>query len=274
MADRLDTALVRRGLVPSREKAKAALAAGLVHVNGAPAAKPSAPVEDADVLELDGSALRYVGRGGLKLEKALDAFGIALEGANCVDVGASTGGFTDCMLQAGAARVAAVDVGHGQLDPGLAADPRVASFEGTDVRAVSAEALGGPFDFAATDVSFISLAHVLAALAGLVHDRGQVVCLVKPQFEAGPEKVGKKGVVKDPAVHREVLERVLRQVRETGLDPRGLDFSPVTGGSGNVEYLLYAVKGADQTESPELDVAGVVAAARETLGDPKARRRA
>ncbi len=279
MTERLDAALVRRGLVPSREKAKAAVAAGLVRVNGVPAAKPSAPVGDGDEVEVDGAPLRYVGRGGLKLEKALAAFGIGLAGTNCIDVGASTGGFTDCMLQAGAARVAAVDVGHGQLDARLAADARVACFEGTDVRAADAARLGGPFDFAATDVSFISLAHVLGPIAALLRADGQAVCLVKPQFEAGPEKVGKKGVVKDPAVHREVLARVLTQVRAAGLEPRGLDFSPVTGGSGNVEYLLHAVKTPVGTEEGpgkclgETAVDDVVAAACKAFGPPGVRRR-
>lgn len=249
MSERLDITLVKRGLAPSREKAKAAIAAGAVRVNGRPSSKPSAPVEPGDAVEVSGETLRFVGRGGLKLEKALAVFGIDLQGANCVDVGASTGGFTDCMLQAGAARVAAVDVGHGQLDARIAADPRVVDLEGTDARAVSPEEIGGPFDFAATDVSFISLAHILPALAGLLRDGGRAVCLVKPQFEAGPEHIGKRGVVRDPAVHRDVLARTLQLARAAGFAPCGLDYSPVTGGEGNIEYLLFAERRAG--DAPE-----------------------
>lgn len=275
-AGRLDTVLVRRGLVASRERAKEAVAAGQVFVNGAPATKPSTPVGPDDAVELRGATLRYVGRGGLKLERALEVFGLrsALDGARCVDIGASTGGFTDCMLQAGAARVCAVDVGHGQLDARLVANPRVTNLEGTDARSVEPEQIGGAVDFAATDVSFISLAHILPAMARLLRAGGTAVCLVKPQFEAGRELVGKRGIVKDPAVHRDVIERVLGQARAVGLEPRGLDFSPITGGEGNIEYLLYAVKraqessGADdiagETGSP-IDVAATVAAAHAAL---------
>ena len=277
MSERLDIASVRRGLFPSREKAKAAIAAGLVLVNGTPASKPSMPVEPGDAVAVAGGTLRYVGRGGLKLERALAAFGIDLQGANCVDVGASTGGFTDCMLQAGAARVVAVDVGHGQLDAHIAADPRVVDLEGTDVRSVAPEEIGGPFDFAATDVSFISLAHVLPSLARLLGAGGRAVCLVKPQFEAGPEHVGKRGVVKDPGVHRDVLVRTLQLARAAGLVPCGLDHSPVTGGEGNIEYLLFAEKRTEDApegavrpdgvrDELDADVARVVAAAHQALG--------
>lgn len=265
MSERLDISLVKRGLLPSREKAKVAIAAGMVRVNGLPVSKPSSPVDPDDALEVSDGALRFVGRGGLKLERALAAFAIDLSGKNCVDVGASTGGFTDCMLQAGASRVVAVDVGHGQLDARIAADPRVVNLEGTDARSVSPADVGGPFDFAATDVSFISLAHILPVLANLLRDGGEAVCLVKPQFEAGADKVGKRGVVKDPAVHREVLERVLSFARGAGLTPCGLDHSPVTGGEGNIEYLLYAAKGAGRAETG-LDVARTVAAAHGSLG--------
>lgn len=242
MSTRLDVALVQRGLAPTREKAKAAITAGLAYVNGMNDVKPSTPVDENDAVEVRGVAVHYVGRGGLKLEKALAVFGIDLTGAACIDVGASTGGFTDCMLQAGAARVTAIDVGHGQLDPKLSGDTRVTSLEGTDVRTVTPELIGGAADFASVDVSFISLGKVMPAVAGLLAEGAGAVLLVKPQFEAGPELVGKKGVVKDPQVHRDVLARVLFEAREAGLVPQGLDFSPIKGGEGNIEYLLYAVK--------------------------------
>ena len=255
MAVRLDQALVLLKLVTSRERAKEAITAGQVWVDGSNKVKASTPVTPANKIELRGETLRYVGRGGLKLEKALAAFGIGLEGARCVDLGASTGGFTDCMLQNGAAHVHAIDVGHDQLAASLLADPRVTSMEGTDARTVTPEQLGGAVDFAATDVSFISLGKVLPAMAALVREDGQVVCLIKPQFEAGPEHVGKNGVVKDPQVHVQVVEQVVEQARAAGLAPVGLDFSPIKGPAGNIEYLLHAAKGG---EGAELDVRAVV----------------
>jgi 23S rRNA (cytidine1920-2'-O)/16S rRNA (cytidine1409-2'-O)-methyltransferase len=261
-AERLDVALVSRGLFSSRAKARAAVDAGSVWLNGEVAAKASAPVAQGDVLEVRGDVLPFVGRGGLKLRKALDVFGLDLEGRSCADVGASTGGFTDCMLQAGAAHVTSIDVGHGQLDPALAADPRVTNREGCDVRAANPAELGAPFDFVATDVSFISLGKVLGSLAALAGEGAPVVCLVKPQFECGPEAVGKRGVVKDAAVHRTVVARVAEQAAAVGLAPQALDFSPVTGPEGNIEYLLLCVKGA---EARPLDVAAVVAAAHDAL---------
>lgn len=242
---RLDVALVGRGLAPSREKAKGAIAAGLVFVNGRPASKPSAPVGPHDKIEVRGVALPYVSRGGLKLEKALAVFGLDVAGARCVDLGASTGGFTDCLLQHGAAHVVAVDVGHDQLAEGLRRDARVTCLEGTDARRVTADQVGGPFDVAVTDVSFISLAKVLPAMAGLLRAGGQAVCLIKPQFEAGRAHVGKRGVVRDPRVHHAVVERVLGEAYACGLEPTGLDFSPITGPEGNIEYLLHAVRRAE-----------------------------
>ena len=236
---RLDVALVNRRLAASREKGKAAIEAGLVFVNGKPADKPSLTVGPIDVVEVRGETLRYVGRGGLKLEKALACFGIDLTGRRCLDIGSSTGGFTDCMLQTGAAHVFSVDVGHGQLHPALTSDPRVTPMEGTDIRNVETAHLGGPVDFAATDVSFIPLGLVLPHIARLVKPDGAAVCLIKPQFEAGPENVGKRGIVKDPRVHHEVIRRVARQAREAGLATHGLDFSPIRGGDGNIEYLLH-----------------------------------
>ena len=264
MATRLDQALVYLRLATSRERAKAAIAAGQVWVDGSNTVKASTPVTPANKIELRGETLRYVGRGGLKLEKALAAFGIDLTGARCVDLGASTGGFTDCMLQNGAAHVHAIDVGHGQLDARLLADPRVTSMEGTDARDVTPEELGGAVDFVATDVSFISLGKVLPAMAALVREGGRVVCLIKPQFEAGPEHVGKNGVVKDPRVHVTVIERVVAQAVESGLVPLTLDFSPIKGPAGNIEYLLYAAKG-EAMGTAELDAEMVVARAQQEL---------
>lgn len=258
---RLDVELVKRGLAASREKGKAAIGSGLVFVNGRRADKPSLTVCANDVVEVRGTALRYVGRGGLKLEKALACFGIDLADARCLDIGASTGGFTDCMLQAGAAHVFCVDVGHGQLDPSLSSDPRVTPMEGTDVRDVDAARLGEQVDFAATDVSFIPLGLVLPHIARLVKPGGEAVCLVKPQFEAGPENVGKHGVVKDARVHREVIGRVARQARGAGLETLGLDFSPIRGGDGNIEYLLHLrVAGCGEGRAADADGAGADAA--------------
>ena len=265
MSERLDSALVKRGLAASREKAKAALAAGYVYVNGAPALKASQAVDDTAELEVRGVVVPYVGRGGLKLEKALQVFGLDVRGSNCLDIGASTGGFTDCLLQNGATRVVAVDVGHDQLAQTLRDDPRVVDLEGTDARSLTCAQAGGSFDVAVTDVSFISLGKVLPTMAGLLREGGRTVCLIKPQFEAGPEHVGKRGVVKDPRVHRLVVSRVLEQAAAQGLVVRGLDFSPITGPEGNIEYLLYAVKCADETPQP-LDVDAVVGAAFEKLG--------
>ena len=239
---RLDAELVQRGIVTSRERAKEAIKAGQVYVNGVKTAKASSVVTCDDVIELRGEVLRYVGRGGLKLEKALQVFGIDVQGKTCIDLGASTGGFTDCMLQAGAARVFAVDVGHGQLAAKLQDDARVVSLEGVDARAVTSEMLGASVEFAATDVSFISLKKVLPAIAGVLDEGACAVCLVKPQFEAGREHVGKKGVVRSPRIHEQVLERVMGCACVVGLKPIALDYSPVTGPEGNIEYLLLVRK--------------------------------
>ena len=270
MTERLDVTLARRGILASREKAKAAVAAGIVRVNGRAATKPSMPVADADVVELAGEALRYVGRGGIKLERALAEFAVDVSGMRCVDIGASTGGFTDCLLQHGAAEVVAIDVGHDQLHASLLADARVTSLEGTDARGVTAEQLGGAFDVAVTDVSFISLAHILPVMARLLHEGGHAVCLIKPQFEAGREHVGKRGVVRDPDVHHDVITRILGVARTSGLATTGLAHSPVTGGDGNIEYLLHAVKAGSAVaacaeETAELDVRGVVTRAHAEL---------
>ena len=214
-----------------------------------------------------GNTLRYVSRGGLKLEKAMKNFGVELEGKVCMDVGASTGGFTDCMLQNGAVKVYSVDVGHGQLDWKLRNDERVVCMEKTNIRYVTPEDIEEPVDFSSIDVSFISLTKVLLPVRNLLSQDGQIVCLIKPQFEAGREKVGKKGVVRDPAVHKEVIEKVIAFAKEQYLQPLALDFSPIKGPEGNIEYLLYLQKkpeGSEMTDG-DMDVDAVVGQAHGTL---------
>ena len=241
---RLDVLLVQRGLAPSREKARAMIMAGSVYVNNDKEDKPGMQVPEDTPVEVRGRTLPYVSRGGLKLEKALRVFPLSLEGRVCVDIGASTGGFTDCMLQNGAAGVYAVDVGYGQLDWKLRSDPRVVCMEKTNFRYVKPEDLRQDAmpDFATVDVSFISLSRILPPAAQILPAGGEMVCLIKPQFEAGREKVGKKGVVRDPAVHMEVITEVIGMAAENGFRPQGLDFSPVRGPEGNIEYLLYLIK--------------------------------
>lgn len=235
---RLDVLLYERGYFESREKARAAVMAGQVLVNGQKALKPGQPADlDANV-EVRGG-LPYVSRGGLKLEKALKVFGINLEGKTVLDVGASTGGFTDCALQNGAAKVYAVDVGYGQLAWKLRCDPRVALLERTNIRNLAPGSLDGTPDFFTVDVSFISLTKVLPCVASLVAPGARGVVLVKPQFEAGRENVGKKGVVKDPAVHRQVLDDICNFITGSGWGIEGINFSPVRGPEGNIEYLIY-----------------------------------
>ena len=240
--ERLDVLLVERGLMESREKAKRAIMAGLVFVNGEKEDKAGSSFpEDAEIL-VKGKALPYVSRGGLKLEKALKSFPISLENRVCMDIGASTGGFTDCMLQNGAAEVYAVDVGHGQLDWKLRNDERVHSMEKCNIRYVEEEdilALGEKPSFFSIDVSFISLTLVLPVVKKLGKLPSQVVCLIKPQFEAGREQVGKKGVVRDIAVHQEVIRKVLSFASSIGFSVQGLDFSPIKGPEGNIEYLCF-----------------------------------
>ena len=235
---RLDVLLTEKGLQESRQKAQATIMSGLVSVD-----KPGAAVDPEAGVEVRGNTLRYVSRGGLKLEKAMAVWPIELTGKICMDVGASTGGFTDCMLQNGAARVYAVDVGYGQLAWRLRSDERVVSLERTNDRYLSHEQVPEEPAFASVDVSFISLKLILPAVAGLLREGGQAVCLVKPQFEAGREKVGKKGVVRDPAVHREVLERFLEHAGESGFAVLDLTFSPIRGPEGNIEYLGWLEKG-------------------------------
>lgn len=267
MKERLDVLLVSRGLAASREKAKAVIMAGCVYVNGQKEDKAGSMFPDTAKLEVRGNTLRYVSRGGLKLEKAMNHFDITLEGRVCMDVGASTGGFTDCMLQNGAVKVYSVDVGHGQLDWKLRNDERVVCMEKTNIRYVLPEDIDTLVDFASIDVSFISLTKVLLPVRNLLNENGQIVCLIKPQFEAGREKVGKKGVVRDAAVHREVIEKVIAYAKEQYLAPLALEFSPIKGPEGNIEYLLHLQKRPEQTVLPEstFDVDGIVAKAHETL---------
>ena len=239
MKERLDVMLVNRGFATSREKAKAIIMSGNVYVNGQKEDKAGSMFDEKAQVEVKGSTLKYVSRGGLKLEKAMSHFGLKLDGKVCMDVGASTGGFTDCMLQNGAVKVYAVDVGHGQLDWKLRNDPRVVCMEKTNIRYVLPEHIEEPVEFASIDVSFISLTKVLLPVKGLLTDRGQVACLIKPQFEAGREKVGKKGVVREKSTHLEVIEKVISYAWSIGYDILNLEFSPIKGPEGNIEYLLY-----------------------------------
>ncbi len=254
---RLDQLVYDLGLVPSRERAKTTIMAGLVLVNGQRVDKPGTAVDPMGDIRLKGEALPYVSRGGLKLEKALKVFPVNPTGRCCLDCGASTGGFTDVLLQNGAAKVWAVDVGYGQLHWKLRSDDRVVSLERTNVRYLSHEQIPDTPDLAVMDLAFISLELVFPAVSGLLADGADVICLVKPQFEAGKDKVGKKGVVRDPAVHLEVLERFLEFAPANGLAPQALDFSPIKGPEGNIEYLAWLVKGGTPAA---LDAEAVVAA--------------
>ncbi|WP_426453422.1 TlyA family RNA methyltransferase [Paenibacillus sp. S-38] len=238
--ERLDVLLVEQGYYETREKAKAAIMAGLVLVSGEPVDKAGTKVPRTSPITVKGAIHPYVSRGGLKLEKALKTFGIPLEGVTMLDIGASTGGFTDCALQNGAAYVYAVDVGYNQLDWSLRKDPRVCVMERTNFRHMQPGELPGPVPtFASIDVSFISLKLILPPLKAILAPGGAVACLIKPQFEAGREKVPKTGVVKEPEVHREVLESVLAFAQEIGFSVKGLTYSPIKGGEGNIEFLAY-----------------------------------
>lgn len=242
MKKRIDVLLFERGLAPSREKARTLIMAGSVYVNNQKFDKPGDTVSDDAEIEVRGSTLKYVSRGGLKLEKAMQLFPIDLNRKICMDIGASTGGFTDCMLQNGAQKVYSVDVGYGQLAWQLRQDPRVVNLERTNARYLTREQVPEEIDFFSVDVSFISLRIILSAVRPLLRDGGQAVCLIKPQFEAGREKVGKKGVVRDRAVHEEVVETICRFALENGYSVLGLTFSPVKGPEGNIEYLVYLEK--------------------------------
>ena len=265
MRTRLDILMTARGLAPSREKARALILEGHVLVDGKPVTKAGASVEDNADIRVTGGELPYVSRGGLKLEKAIRAHGIDLSGAVCMDIGASTGGFSDCMLQNGAAKVYAVDVGSGQLADKLRRDSRVINMEQTNIRHVTPDQLGEALDFASVDVSFISLTLVLPVLCSLLRSGGQGVCLVKPQFEAGKGRVGKKGVVKEPETHLEVLRRIFSFCGELGLCVRGIHYSPIKGPEGNIEYLFYFEKTPEPSPFSDGDLAGLVRASHEAL---------
>lgn len=262
--ERLDVLLVERGLSESREKAKATIMAGLVFVDGQRQDKAGTKLSPDVDITVKGNPIPYVGRGGLKLEKAMEVFPIDLTGVTMMDIGASTGGFTDCALQNGAARVYAVDVGYGQLAWKLRQDPRVVNMERTNVRFLEADSLGELVDAITIDVAFISLDKVLPSAYKILKPDGFVIALIKPQFEAGREKVGKKGVVRDPAVHLEVIEKVVNLARELGFVPLGLDFSPIRGPEGNIEYLFYMGKQGEDAITPE-KIQAVVKASHETL---------
>ena len=242
MKKRLDVELVDRGLVQSRERAKVVIMEGLVYVNGQKSDKAGTPVKEDDRIEVRGETLRYVSRGGKKLEKAMQVFPVVLEGCTCMDIGASTGGFTDCMLQNGAVKVYAVDVGYGQLAWSLRTDERVVNLERTNIRYITEEQVPQPVDFISVDVSFISLTLVLPVAHRLLKDGAQMVCLVKPQFEAGRGRVGKNGVVRDKDTHRQVVEDTARFALDTGFSIRQIDYSPITGPKGNIEFLLLLEK--------------------------------
>lgn len=244
---RLDVALTERGFAESREKAKALIMSGIVYVNNQKSDKAGNNVKHDDIIEVRGAALKYVSRGGLKLEKAIKSFDITLEAFICADIGASTGGFTDCMLQNGAKKVYSIDVGYGQLAWKLRTDERVVNLERTNFRYVTSDEIPEALNFASVDVSFISLYHILPNLHTLLENGGRAVCLIKPQFEAGKENVGKKGVVRDKSVHIAVIEKIIALVSENGFSLLGLDYSPIKGPEGNIEYLCYIEK----NEQPE-----------------------
>lgn len=264
MKERLDVLLVKKGLAESREKAKAIIMSGIVYVDNNKEDKAGQTFNEDALIEVRGNTLRYVSRGGLKLEKAMNCFGVTLEGKIAMDVGASTGGFTDCMLQNGAVKVYSVDVGHGQLAWKLRNDERVVCMEKTNIRYVTPDDVADKIDFASIDVSFISLKNVLPAVYDLLTDVGEVVCLIKPQFEAGREKVGKKGVVREQSVHVEVVDMIVSFAREMGFVTLDLSYSPIKGPEGNIEYLLYITKDTSR-EGREFDINALVKESHEKL---------
>lgn len=275
MKERLDIWLTEHNLASSREKARAVIMEGHVFVNGQREDKAGAFIRGDELVEIRGETLPYVSRGGLKLAKAVSVFGLEFGGLVCTDVGSSTGGFTDCMLQNGASRVFAIDVGRGQLDWKLRQDPRVICMEKTNIRYVKPEDIGEKIDFSSVDVSFISLTKVLIPIRDYLKENGRIVCLIKPQFEAGREKVGKKGVVRDPEVHKEVIQKVITFAEEAGFDDIGLTFSPIKGPEGNIEYLLYLVRsdgsgsGRISDKSAATDIMRVVEEAFSALSSSK-----
>ena len=242
MSERLDILLVNKGLAKSREKAKAVIKDGMVYINNVRQTKPSSIISEDSEIIIKGEVCKYVSRGGYKLEKALSEFGIDLTGLKCIDIGASTGGFTDCMLKNGADTVYAIDVGHDQLDETLLNDERVISMEGVNFRYVTADDFEFKLDFAGCDVSFISLRHILPAAFSILSDDGKMVCLIKPQFEAGREHLSKKGVVKDKKIHIKIIRELIDFAGEVGFNVLNLTYSPIKGPEGNTEYLLYLTK--------------------------------
>ncbi len=262
---RIDILVYRKGLAESRERARTEIMSGRVFVNGQRMDKPGTPVDEDCEIELRGTSLEFVSRGGLKLQKALKHFRVNPEGKVCIDCGASTGGFTDCLLKGGAVKVYAVDVGYGQLAWTIRNDPRVVAMERTNIRYVTREQIPEPIDLAVIDVSFISLRIVLPAVRRLLKPEGEIVCLIKPQFEAGRDKVGKKGVVRDRAVHAEVLESFLAYAAENDFSVKGLTYSPVKGPEGNIEYLGYLGGGANE----KIDIAAIVEASHSELDTEK-----
>ena len=262
---RLDVALFERGFAESREKAKALIMAGQVYLNGQKAQKSGDSVKETDTLEVRGEKMPYVSRGGFKLEKAIAAFGLSLDGKICMDIGASTGGFTDCMLQNGASKVYAIDVGYGQLAWSLREDERVVNLERTNFRYVTRGQVPEEIDFASVDVAFISLKLIVPVMRALLCADGQAVCLIKPQFEAGREHVGKKGVVRDKAVHEAVVADLVRFMLDSGFSVLHLDYSPIKGPQGNIEYLIHIKKSDAPQSTLTLDAAAVVAASHAAL---------
>jgi len=260
---RLDIAVYEQGLVESREKAKALIMEGKVYINGQKATKPGITVKEDEKIEIKGDKLPFVSRGGLKLDKSIKSFNINLKDKVCMDIGASTGGFTDCMLQNGAEKVYAVDVGYGQLAWKLRTDERVINMERTNFRYIDPEKIDGKLDFASVDVSFISLDKILPVMYNLLKDGAFSVCLIKPQFEAGREKVGKKGVVRDSQTHFDVIKKVTDLAVELKFSIMGLDYSPIKGPEGNIEYLMYLKK--SEGESKQFDINALVALSHEEL---------
>ena len=261
---RADIILHEKGLVESREKGKRVIMEGSVYVGEKRVDKPGEYLDETVDIHIRSNPLPYVSRGGLKLEKAMAEFGIDLEGSVCMDMGASTGGFTDCMLQSGAKKVYAVDVGYGQLDWRLRNDPRVVVMERTNIRYMENDSIEDRLDFISIDVSFISLKHILPVASAFLKENGRIAALVKPQFEAGRDKVGKKGIVRDRAVHKEVIQAVIGYGKQSGLYPEGLTFSPITGTTGNIEFLMCLSK--NNMELTELEIEKVLDEAHDNLG--------
>ena len=262
---RLDCLLFDMGLAESRGKAKTLIMMGQVYVDNQKSDKPGTPVPEDAKIEVRGGGLPYVSRGGLKLEKAMLTFDISLKDKICMDIGASTGGFTDCMLQNGAQKVYSIDVGYGQLAWKLRTHPNVVNLERTNVRYITREQVPDDIDFASVDVSFISLTLVLPVAYQFLTEHGEMVCLIKPQFEAGKEKVGKKGVVRDPSVHKEVIEKIRNFVLEQGFSVINLTFSPVKGPEGNIEYLIYIRKSEHPKDMEHMDISDLVTQSHQQL---------